>query len=153
VESGPQVQGGQVTVKSYGAKTDTFFNSKWQFTASALYELPGAIDLGASILGRQGYPRAIIIRTPAGDDGRIRALATPEVDSLRLDNVWNLDLRLAKDIKLGGTVALNVAVDVFNVFGNDVVLQRSRQANADAFGRINEILNPRVARVGLRLQF
>ena len=29
--AGPSVEGGQVIIKSYGAKTDTFFNSKWQF--------------------------------------------------------------------------------------------------------------------------
>ena len=41
--AGPSVEGGQVIIKSYGAKTDTFFNSKWQVSASALYQLARGI--------------------------------------------------------------------------------------------------------------
>jgi hypothetical protein len=42
---------------------------------------------------------------------------------------------------------------VFNVFNSGAVLQRSRQVNSDAFYQINELINPRVARIGVRLQF
>ncbi len=157
---GPGVDGGQVIIKSYGSKTDTFYNSKWQFTASALYQLPHGFDLGASILGRQGYPFVAIMRLPAGDDGRPNILATPEVDTNRFDNLWDLDFRLAKRVSLGSKTALRLSVDLFNVLNADTVLQRARTVNASSdggingsFNRVNELINPRVARIGVRLEF
>jgi len=157
---GPGVEGGQVIIKSYGSKTDTFYNSKWQITASALYQAPWGIDLGASILGRQGYPFVVIMRLPAGDDGRPNILATPAVDTNRFDNLWDLDLRLAKKVSLGSKTALRLSVDLFNVLNADTVLQRARTVNASStggingsFNRVNELINPRVARIGVRLEF
>ena len=158
--AGPYVEGGQVIIKSYGSKTDTFFNSKWQLSASALYQLPYGFDLGASVLGRQGYPFVAVLRLPAGADGNIRVVGTPAVDTNRFDNLWDVDLRLAKKISLGKKTALRVSADVFNVLNADTVLQRARQVNAGAagglngsFNRVNELINPRVARIGMRLEF
>lgn len=150
---GPCVEGGIVALKSYGAKTDTYFNAKWQLSASGVYQLPGGLELGASLLGRQGYPRAIHIRTSLGGDGNRRLLPPGGLDLQRHDNLWNLDLRLAKDVKLAGRTSLNLTADLFNVFNTDVVLQRNRQIDSSAFNRILEVANPRILRVGVRLQF
>jgi carboxypeptidase family protein/TonB-dependent receptor-like protein len=158
--AGPSVEGGQVIIKSYGSKTDTFFNSKWQFSGNALYQLPAGFEMAAAVLGRQGYPFVVVMRLPAGADGRPRALATPEVDSLRFDDLWNVDFRLGKTLKLGSRLSLKISADVFNAFNNDIVLQRARQVNAGnngglngSFNTVNELINPRVARIGVRLQF
>jgi hypothetical protein len=151
---GPLVEGGQFVIRSYGAKGDAFYNSKWQFSTSALYQLPAGFEVGASLFGRQGYPVVSIIRTDAGSDGgSFRALATPEIDDIRLEDVWNLDLRLAKTMRIGAGLSLSLNADLFNVLNSGVVLQRTRQVNSDAFFQINEIINPRVMRVGVRLLF
>jgi hypothetical protein len=152
--SGPLVEGGQFVIRSYGTKGDTFFNAKWQASANALVELPAGFEAGASLFGRQGYPFVTIIRTSAGrDGGSYRALATPEADTKRFENLWNLDVRLARRQKLAGNLALTITADLFNVFNSGVVLQRSRQVNSGAFNNINELINPRVARIGVRLLF
>lgn len=158
--AGPYVDGGQVIVKSYGSKTDTFFNSKWQFSLSALYQLGHGFDFGASVQGHQGYPFVVIMRLPAGADGRPRALATSNVDSIRFDDLWDVDLRLAKKLDLGKKAALRLSADVFNVLNSGTVLQRARQVNAtstgginSSFNTVNELLSPRVARIGVRLEF
>jgi hypothetical protein len=150
---GPCVDGGPVIQKSYGAKTNTFINAKWQFSASGMYQLPGKLELGASIFGRQGYPRTSIIATGLGSDGNRRLLPAGGADAQRYDNYWNLDLRLARDVKIAGSSSLNLSVDLFNVFNNDTVLQRNRQINSAAAGTILEVANPRILRVGVRLQF
>ena len=87
------------------------------------------------------------------------------MDSLRYDDLWNIDLRLAKTIKLGGS-GLTLAAEWFNVFNSGMVLSRSRAANAGAFvntsqgalpneglGRIEEILVPSIFRFGARFSF
>ena len=73
VASGPQVDGGQVAPRSSGSgKGDIFYNARWQLNASGLYQIPWAIDLGASLFGRQGYARPYVIAASAGRDGTIR---------------------------------------------------------------------------------
>jgi len=152
--SGPLVDGGQVLIRSYGGKGDTYFNSKWQVSASAMYQLPANFEIAGSLFGRQGYPYVIIQRISAGaDGGAYRALGTPTVDSVRLEDVWTLDLRLSKTMHLAGRSSLVLTADLFNVLNDNAVLQRTRDAQTSSFNRINELINPRVARIGVRLQF
>jgi hypothetical protein len=150
---GPCVDGGIMALKSYGAKTDVYFNAKWQLSASGMYQLPGGFELGASLLGREGYPKAVHIRTSLGGDGNRRVLPAGGLDVQRHDNFWNLDLRLGKDFKIAGDTSLNLTLDLFNVFNSDTVLQRNRQIDSSAFDQILEVSNPRILRVGVRLQF
>ena len=96
-----------------------------------------------------------------GFEGPVRLLAVDELDSLRLPTVWNFDLRAAKNIRLGGTTIV-LSADLFNVFNGNTELARGRQAsaalydkatNTGSFNRLDEILNPRVFRLGMRFQF
>jgi hypothetical protein len=167
--SGPQVSGGQYVPRSGGSgKGDIFFGAKWQFNANALVQLPWSFELAGSLYGKQGFPRPIIIQTSAGGDGTVRVLAvgtskvpttgqdltaTGKIDDVRYPNLWDLDLRLAKNIKIGGSSQFQLVADVFNVLNNDVELNRIRRADSSAFNRLDEVLSPRVVRFGLRLQF
>ncbi len=85
------------------------------------------------------------------------------MDTNRYDNLWDLDLRLAKTIKMGGA-GLTISAEWFNVFNNDLVLSRYRYANSSAFtatnegaepglGRIEEIISPSIFRFGARFTF
>ena len=152
--SGPQVNGGRVSPRSSGSgKGDVFYSNEWQISVMALYEMPKNFEIATQIFGRQGYPRPIILRTGAGQDGRIRALATPTLDEIKLPTLWNVDLRLANNIRLGGEHSLTLAAEVFNVFNNNVELNRQRNALASSYDRLDEILSPRILRVGARLSF
>ena len=156
--SGPQVDGGQVAPRSGGSgKGDIFYNAKWQLNANGFYQLPMDFELGANLFGRQGYAMPLIVRASAGADGAVRALATPTVDENRYPNLWDLDLRLAKIFKIssGPSFAprIIVSADLFNVFNSDTVLSRNRQFGSAAYRSINEILSPRILRVGVKFQF
>jgi Carboxypeptidase regulatory-like domain len=164
VETEPLVQGGQVAFLSGGSGKASFYTSvKWQLYANALVQLPWGIDFAGTAFGKQGGPYPITVRSSAGRDGNLQALASAEVDSLRYDAVWDFDLRLAKTLKFGGS-GLTASAELFNVLNNNVVLGRSRQANSAVFtstiagaepgmGRIEEVLAPRVLRLGLSLTF
>jgi hypothetical protein len=165
-ERDPQVQGGQVTVLSGGSGKASFYTStKWQLYGHALVQLPWNVDLSTAVFGRQGGPYPISLNQSSGQDGTLRALAVEKIDSNRYDNVWNVDLRLAKTIKFGDA-GLTLAAEWFNVLNNDVVLSRFRQANSAAFtnvsqganpgqglGRIEEIISPSIFRLGARFSF
>ena len=59
-------------------------------------------------------------------------MAVPEVDTDRLGTLWNLDLRLAKNVRLG-SASVTLSAEAFNVFNNDLVLSRFRFANSSSF--------------------
>ena len=86
-------------------------------------------------------------------DGAKNLLATPNVDDARYGNVWNLDLRLAKTIKIAGSSSLNLNLDVFNVFNDDLVMVQQRTVNTAVFNRVDEILSPRILRIGATFRF
>ena len=163
-EVNPLNDGGQVAKLSGGSGKASFYSSvKWQVYANALWQMGWGLDLSGAVFGKQGGPYPISVRLSAGRDGTIPALATDAVDANRLSDIWNVDLRLAKNIKIGGST-LNLAVEAFNVFNTSYVLSRYRFANSSSFtqtiagaepglGRIEEIISPRILRFGVRYQF
>jgi hypothetical protein len=152
--SGPQVDGGQYAPRSGGSgKGDIFYNAKWQINANALYQLPMGFEVAGNLFGRQGYARPFVLRLSGGLDGAIRVLATPEIDATRYPNLWDLDLRLAKSIKISGPLMFNIAADLFNVMNANTELARGRQLNASSFGALNEILAPRILRITAGIKF
>jgi hypothetical protein len=79
-------------------------------------------------------------------------LVSPEIDTFRLDDIWNLDLRATKYATLGRVQATFVA-DLFNVLNSNVALNRQRNIASASFNRITQNLSPRILRVGVRLGF
>jgi hypothetical protein len=64
-----------------------------------------------------------------------------------------VDFRLAKNIKIAGSSSLNLNLDLFNAFNGNVVLVRQRTLNTAVYNRIDEILSPRILRIGATLRF
>jgi hypothetical protein len=163
ITSGPLLDGGLYAPRSSGSgKGDAIIGAKWQVIANALVQLPWNFELSGAFFSRQGHPRPIIFARTLGFDGSFRVMADgQQVESVKLPSVYNLDLRLAKNIKIGGSTFV-VSGDVFNVLNANTELNRGRRASSGAwsptnrggsFGRLDEILNPRVVRFGLRYQF
>jgi hypothetical protein len=70
-----------------------------------------------------------------------------------------LDLRLAKNVEVG-RARLTLGAEWFNVFNAGTVLSRYRWPNNAAFtspdptmGRIEEVINPSILRLGATLSF
>jgi hypothetical protein len=142
-----------VAAQSGGSGRATFYTTPtWQVYANGLIQLPWSVDLSGAFFGRQGQVEPQYIRLGGGSDGAFNVLATSTVDAKRYDDVWNFDLRLAKNVKVGPT-AITLSAEAFNIFNSGTTLQRFRQVNSDTFERIDEILSPRIIRFGARLSF
>jgi hypothetical protein len=151
--SGPQVDGGQIAPRSSGSgKGDLFYNARWQLNANGFYQLPAGFEIGANVFARQGYVEPLIFQVTAGGDGRMRALATSTVDEVRYPNLWDLDLRLAKTVTID-RVKFLLSLDGFNMLNSSTTLQRTRIISSSVFGAINEIISPRIVRLGVKFQF
>jgi hypothetical protein len=153
--------GGKVPVQMY---------SRWLVKLSGLYQLPWGFDVSATFLAREGWkiPNYLTLAYANSSSwpGLYRAntvfIQTATKDSLPAFS--NLSLRIEKWIALGSGRMYFMA-DVFNAL-NSAVVNRSFDAyhgvyyvdtetsSANPFYRLyNEILNPRIWRLGLRFEF
>jgi hypothetical protein len=150
-----------------GAKGGIYINSKWAYTLTGTYQIPVIeTNFGVNLNGRQGYPIPYAFRVTGsggvnGQGGTTKyLLAESDVTQFRHSNITELDLRLAKDIRIwrGG---VTFSVDAFNVLDKRTILQRDvRRLNSNNSGgtfaasnRITELQSPRVLRLGARLNF
>jgi len=141
-----------VSILSGGSGKASFYSSfKWQVYADALVSLPASINFSTAIFGRQGGILPTNITTSLGADGSTRVLATA-VDATRYANVWNLDLRLARNSKIG-RVTITPSLELFNALNSNVILSAARNANSATLGRTEEVISPRILRLGARLSF
>ena len=154
LETAPLVDGGPVSIISGGSGKASFYSSyKWQIYADALVTLPGSINLSTAVFGRQGgvFPKNRTFN-PLGSDGLTRVLAVPGIDTDRYDNLWNLDFRVARNSKIG-RVTITPSVELFNALNNDVILARARNIAASSLNRVEEVISPRILRIGARISF
>ena len=137
-----------------GAKGQVFVNAEWQYALTGSYQVPLIeTSLGFSLNGRQGYPVPYVHRVYVASEAIYKqVLPGEDIDTYRLPNVHNLDLRLAKDFRLRGA-GLTVSADVFNVFNENTDLQRFTRINNARVNEITETQSPRVIRLGARLTF
>ena len=84
---------------------------------------------------------------------QLRILADgTEIDGNRFSDLWNVDLRLAKNFKFGGRSNL-LSAEMFNVFNSGTELKRIADASSNSWNRLDEILAPRIVRFGAKLSF
>ena len=152
--SGPQVDGGQIAPRSGGSgKGDIFYNARWQFNANAFYQLPAGFDVGANLFGRQGYVQPFIIQASAGGDGTVRALATSDARRNAAIPTCGTSIFVSRSRSASARTKFLISADLFNVLNTGTTLSRNRNLASGAFGTINEILSPRILRIGVKFQF
>jgi hypothetical protein len=94
-----------------------------------------------------------VYRTAAlGLDGSRRVLVSPEFDTYRFDDLWNLDLRFSKQFRID-RVNLQVIGDLFNVLNANTEMVRNRNAASPNFEELSQNLSPRILRFGVRVNF
>jgi hypothetical protein len=140
-----------------GSKGGIFLNAGWSGSLTGLYQVapdaPWGFNIGGALNAREGYPSPVF-RTITGSDGTARSVQiSKDFESSRNDDVFTLDLRLDKEIMFGDAFGVTLGLDVFNVFNNNEVLQRNRNAGSSSFNFVQESISPRILRAGVRLSF
>src|SRR5438477_457776 len=136
-----------------GAFKDVFINSKWSMNVTGLYQLPWDFSLGASLTGRQGYPK--IWRDEVSVDNGVDDVVLNKIGSVRFPNVYELDLRAAKDFRFMNRFGLTLSADMVNVANQRTILQRETLTLADespnaAGDQIEGLQSPCIWRLGPR---
>ncbi len=151
--------GGQFAAQSAasGAFGNVFIHSKWNFNLNGVYVAPWDINIGANLIARQGYPMPFRETVTGLPGGAVTVQLAPMGDQ-RFPNVYQLDLRLAKDFRIMDRAGLSLSIDVFNAPNQRTVLQRNtlvlqNGASLASGYRITEIQAPRVFRFGGKVTF
>ena len=149
-----------------GSKGGVYINSKWAFNVTGAYQIPLIeTSLGFNVSGRQGYPVPWVHRAGT-NEGTKQVLVVPDTDTTRLSNPIEVDVRVAKDIRVS-RLGLTLSADVFNIANSHTILQRRTRLGTNSRNelydpvarptrggnRIDEIQSPRVIRLGARLTF
>ena len=149
----PLKDGGQFAPQSGGSGSGSIYiNAKWQFNANGMVQIPYGLELSGNVFGRQGYPFPLFRQVSLGVDTGTQVLVTPEIDTFRYPNLWNTDLRLAKDFT-ASRVHLRVIGDLFNVFNANTALVRNNNITSPTFNALAQNLSPRIFRIGAVLGF
>jgi hypothetical protein len=149
----PLLDCGAYTVRSGGSGAgDIFVHAKWQLNANGLYVFPHDVHVAANLFGRQGYPFPVYRNAALGFEGSRRVLVSPELDTFRLDNLWNLDLRASKTFRFDAR-SIEIIADLFNAFNSNTELVRNRNSGSNAFQNLQQNLSPRILRFGIRVGF
>ena len=159
IVDGTDVLQGSGTVS--GAKGNVFINSNWSYSLTGLYQVaPDArwgFNLAASLTGREGYPiryarrvnRAPIADTPGvGIDVPIVA----DANEFRAPDIHLLDLRIEKEFRLND-FGFTVGADLFNALNESYVLQRQSILGRRNSDHVQEVVSPRILRLGVRLSW
>jgi hypothetical protein len=148
---------GDVVAEPSRSRIDTLFlNSRWQFSVVGLVEVaprkPWGFNVAANVHGRDGFPGPYRIVVVPNDGVRREVQITDRGDDFRFDDIVLADLRLDKDLRLGG-MGMVLSLDVFNLFNSSFVLERALQLNGPQADYLLRTTSPRVFRLGLRLRW
>jgi hypothetical protein len=157
----PNIDGGYVVSAAGGSGKSGIYmvQPKYQFVANGAYQAPYGIDIGVNYLIRQGYPMPwyqTIRNIPDPNQFSKNVLLVPDFGQDRLPAVSTLDMRIGKAFAFK-TVRMNFDFDIFNLLNSPTVLVRQYNAAAapgnTGYTNVLEIMQPRIARLGLRITF
>lgn len=159
-----RADGGPVSVQAAGSgpKANVFTGTaRWSANLNGLVQLPWDVSISANIFAREGYaaPLAVSHNFQAVDGTPIYDVSPGPLDTLRMDDIFNINTKLTKVFTLGAT-KVDLGVEIFNLLNDDAVLQVQRRMATNAgttadpnFRRIDETLSPRLARFSATVNF
>jgi hypothetical protein len=149
----PLMSGGQWAPRSAGSGSgDVFVNQRWNFNVNGAYQLPWDMEIAGNLFGKQGTPYPYFRNATLGRQGSVRVLINDELDAVRFDNLWNLDLRWSKSARFD-RANLQFIADLFNVLNSNTEITRERNAASPNFQVLGSNLSPRIVRFGVRVGF
>ena len=153
----PNDDGGLVVRQSGGSGKSNIYQllPKYQFIATGLYQAPWGVNLAANMVNRQGfamqYHRTLVPTADPISRNKTVFLLDKAGDK-RLPSVTSLDLRVGKEFAFQ-RARLNFDIDLFNALNSATILGRQYDLRVSTANNVQEIMNPRVLRLGVRFGF
>jgi len=151
--------GGVVAPQSGGSGISAVWvNARWMAKLAGLYQFPFGISGSFAFQARNGYVTPPFVEVYQDNVGWTNLNANKEGNigkfgGRRLPNFYELSLRVEKTFNVTETLRFTAAADCFNVFNSATALEQLLNMESSSFGQTRRILNPRVFRVGVRVEF
>ena len=151
--------------------------TRWMVKVSGLYQLPWGFNISGTFNAREGWkiPNYFVIDNadaPNYSAGHAVTVYKQNDTKDALPTFYNLTLRLEKQINIGSAGRLYIMVDAFNLLNSNMPIRSYSKYDGYDYLRnvgtgieqyssytytynavLNEILNPRVLRIGARFEF
>jgi len=126
-------------------------SSMWNYKAIGRYTMPFGIGLSGSwkVQSGRNWGRSLSVAFPG--DGT-RTVRVEPVTANRTPTVQILDARFDKTVKMGRYGRVTAMVDVFNLTNSGTVTT-FRNATGATYKEVTALLDPRIVRFGLRIDF
>ncbi|HUM33859.1 MAG TPA: carboxypeptidase regulatory-like domain-containing protein [Candidatus Saccharicenans sp.] len=155
-------------------KTAVNMYTRWMVKISAMYQLPLDFNVSVTFNAREGWriPHYFWIEDERlADQGYLNYgnwVYTQEIVKDSLPTFYQINLRIEKMIKVANVGRLYFMADIFNLLNSDIVNRAYDAYIGDYYIHtdgttefvpnptnrlLNEILNPRIMRLGVRFQF
>jgi len=150
----PVLQGSATGNGSRGA---VYINSNWSYNVSGLYQIspdrPWGFNVALNANGRQGYPIPYFRRLQRnGFNGTSNVIVTGHYDTFRNEDIHLLDGRIEKELNFKD-FGVTLGIDCFNMLNTSSVIQRQARLGRANTDWVQEIVSPRIFRVGARFSF
>ncbi len=140
-----------------GGRLDVYLQSTWQWNLTGIYQVapdrPWGFDLAANLYGREGYVLPYNDSLTAGGIAKSVSHVGGDVDRFRNDDITTVDLRAEKTFGINSDVNLTFGVDLFNALNEAPVLARTTTLNRQTADWVQDVLSPRIWRLGVRLSW
>jgi hypothetical protein len=130
-----------------------FLNSRWAFDASAMVQLPWIFNFALELDARQGFPVPYFQQAARYWAGPAAVQPTGRLDNFRYDNLFTVDARLDRELALTRDFSLTLSLAALNLLDAGTVLRREANLGVTRARFADEVLAPRVLRIGLDLAF
>ena len=145
-----------MTASSGSGKGQRYLQSNWTYNLNGMYQVAPdrgwGFNVSANLTGRQGSPLGYY-RNVGLRDGAASINVVSDFDSLRLDDVHVVDLRIEKEFSLSGPVNLVFGIDIFNVNNAGTGLSYNDRVGISSAGNLADNIAPRIYRLGVRLNW
>jgi hypothetical protein len=160
-----------VSTGSASGKISQYIFSHWMLKLEGLYQLPLDFNVSFTFNARAGHviPHYVTVYDYRWTNTYSRSVSSylDVFGKQTLPTFCQLNFRLEKLIKLGDTGRIYLMADVFNVFNSSIINRRYDRNEGTIYIRttgvthvsnplnnvVNEVLNPRIMRLGVRFQF
>lgn len=135
--------------------TGAVINPRWLAKLGFAVRLPLDINFGGTLSAREGFLTPRYYRVDDGDRNGVTNDAVVRIAPFgthRLPNFFMLNLRLDRAFKFNN-VRVTLSLDLFNVFNANTTLDEEYEVNASNYLQIQQIVSPRIFRLGVRLNF
>jgi len=152
--------GGVVAPQSGGSGISAVWvNARWMAKLAGLYQFPFGLAGSFALQARDGYVTPPFVEVYQDNIGWTNLNANEpgnigKFGGRRLPNFYELSLRIEKTFNVTEKLRFTAAVDCFNVFNSATALEQLLNLESgSSFGQTRRILNPRVFRAGVRVEF